>query len=456
MKLLALGHSHNLFTCTCFVFGLLTILQVPSVNVMSLPIPTSSSSSTSRSSSSTTASSLAATTAPRRTIRWGVIGLGDVVKHKTGQAFLQATGSDLVAAFTRTPGKAAAWAQASGGPATTGYDTLEEFLKDDRVDAYYIATPPGTHVSMAMRVATNKKPIYMEKPVGRSYEETAIISAALEARGIPFFTAYTSRAYPRTAALKQALETGRIGKVTNISYVMSGASMVRGLSTTAATTDSSAVQPWRLRADVSGGGIFLDVGCHLLDRLDFCAGPIVDCHGQALNRQSPQQDVEDYVWLKATIGIHKNANKESEEKDTHFCVGASVDCIWDFTGGHGGEEQDELVFQGTKGSLRMKGMSPDAPIQVLDQDGSLIEEIKFDPVTLAGLPLIQMATNELLGKGACPSKGDNARRTSAVMDTVLNGYYGGRGDDFFFRPESWPGIPPVRRELYLAELNESS
>lgn len=414
---------------------LLNLLGViVSVNAMSLPVSSSSS---------------AASAASSGTIRWGIIGLGDVVKHKTGPAFLQAEGSDLVAVCSRTPGKAATWAAANGGPNCQGYDRLEEFLKDDRIDAYYIATPPGQHVYMAMKVAAaaadRSAAIYIEKPVGRSYEETATISASLQARGIPLYTAYTSRAYPRTMALKDLLESGRIGQVTNITYRLTGANMVRGLG-------QSESLPWRLQADVSGGGLFLDVGCHLLDRLNFVAGPLVDVRGQGLNRQSPGQDVEDYVWLKSKIG---GDNRHlADDGATNFCIDADVDCIWDFTPptDSESENQDELVFQGTKGSLRMKGMSPDAPVRVLHQDGSLAEELVFDPVPLAGLPLIQMVTDDLLGKGSCESKGDNARRTSAIMDTVLKGYYGGRGDDFFHRPESWPGIPPARRELYLAEL----
>lgn len=387
---------------------------------------------------------LSSSEASTRTIRWGIIGLGDVVKFKTGPAFLQARGSDLAAVFSQTPGKASAWAAESGGPETVGYDRLEDFLRDDRIDAYYIATPPGMHVHMAMKVATaaadKSAAVYVEKPVGRSYEETATISASLQARGIPLFTAYTSRAYPRTIALKEIIDAGRIGQVTNITYRLKGASMVRGLDS------SSKVLPWRLCADVSGGGLFLDVGCHLVDRLDFVAGPLVDVSGQALNRQSPDQDVEDYVWLKAKIGPETS-------KATNYCTDAQVDCIWDFTGD--GDEQDELVFQGTKGSLRMKGMSPDAPISLFGQDGSLEKDVMFEPVPLAGLPLIQMVTDEIRGVGICPSNGVNARRTSAVMDIVLQSYYGGRGDDFFFRPEAWPGIPPARRELYLEELKKS-
>ena len=47
--------------------------------------------------------------------------------------------------------------------------------------------------------------------------------------------------------------------------------------------------------------------------------------------------------------------------------------------------------------------------------------------------------DELRGLGKCPSTGASALRTMKVMDTVLEGYYGGREDEFWKRPDSWPG-----------------
>ena len=35
--------------------------------------------------------------------------------------------------------------------------------------------------------------------------------------------------------------------------------------------------------------------------------------------------------------------------------------------------------------------------------------------------------------------GESARRTSVVMDRVLEDYYGGRTDAFWLRPATWPG-----------------
>ena len=54
-------------------------------------------------------------------------------------------------------------------------------------------------------------------------------------------------------------------------------------------------------------------------------------------------------------------------------------------------------------------------------------------------PFIQSIVDELNGAGRCPSTGETAARTSGVVDTVLNDYYGGRDDAFWDRPGTWRG-----------------
>ena len=58
-------------------------------------------------------------------------------------------------------------------------------------------------------------------------------------------------------------------------------------------------------------------------------------------------------------------------------------------------------------------------------------------------PLIQTIVDELHGKGLCPSTGVTASRTALVMDTVLNGFYGGRRGRLLGTPRR-PGPAAVR------------
>jgi hypothetical protein len=58
-------------------------------------------------------------------------------------------------------------------------------------------------------------------------------------------------------------------------------------------------------------------------------------------------------------------------------------------------------------------------------------------------PLVQAVVDELLKRGpGCPSTGRTALRASVVIDRILSGYYGGRDDEFWNRPATWPGSRP--------------
>ena len=367
-----------------------------------------------------------------RPIGWGIVGLGDVTAVKSGPAFRKAEGSTLVAVMRRTPGAAQAWVDrnipsGSGGGKVAAYDDLAEFLADPNVDAIYIATPPGSHLEVALRVAEAGLPCYVEKPVGRSAAETFSIFRAFEERQVPLFTAYISRAYERTQAVKRLMAEGAVGeRVTSITYRLRGSGGARGM-------DKAEELPWRLRASLSGGGLIMDVGCHVIDRIDYLCGPLVGVRGEAENRSSPGQAVEDRVAFRAKIGPSDRSAVES--------TGANVDCEWVF-GGSEDDAVDELVITGPGGSLRMAAMSPSLPVDVRDTKGVVLRTMTFDPPQHAAQPLIQLVTDELRGKvGASPSRGDNALRTSRVIDEVLGAYYGGREDDFWAREDTWPGNP---------------
>jgi len=366
-----------------------------------------------------------------RVVKWGIVGLGDVTLKKSGPAFYKCDNSQLVAVMRRTPGMAQAWVkdqQSHLENECVGYDNLEAFLQHPGLTAVYVATPPGAHLSIAKQVAALGLPVYVEKSVGRCAWETQEMVNLFQSKNVPFYTTYISRAYERTRAIRRLLQEGVVGdRVTSIKYTLRGMGGARGMQ-----TDQL---PWRLEAAQSGGGLIMDVGCHVIDRIDYLFGPLVNVRGEAVNKNSPYQDVEDYVELHAETGESTWAVLDS--------VGAKVDCTWDFSSE---DSLDELIIQGTKGSLRMPAMSPSLPVQVLDANGSVVKVLSFEAPHHTAQPMVQSITNELAGNAseedtACISRGDNAVRTSKVLDTVLSSYYDRRDDEFWLRPETWPGRP---------------
>ena len=111
------------------------------------------------------------------TIRWGIIGCGNVTEVKSGPGFQQVVGSTLLMAMRRDAAQVEDYAQRHGVPKwTTDADRL---IHDPEVDAVYIATPPGKHLEYALRVAAAGKPAYIEKPMARNHAECQRMVEAL-------------------------------------------------------------------------------------------------------------------------------------------------------------------------------------------------------------------------------------------------------------------------------------
>src|SRR5688500_11995089 len=79
-------------------------------------------------------------------IRWGILGCGDVCEVKSGPGLQRASGSELFAVMRRDRKLAEDFARRHGVPAF--YDDAERLIADPNVDAVYIAAPPGKHLEL--------------------------------------------------------------------------------------------------------------------------------------------------------------------------------------------------------------------------------------------------------------------------------------------------------------------
>lgn len=336
-------------------------------------------------------------------VRWGILGCGNVTEVKSGPAFQQTADSRLVAVMRRTVELARDYALRHGVP--RWYDDADALISDPEVDAVYIATPPGSHLEYALRVARAGKPAYVEKPMARSHAECARMVEAFREAGLPLFVAYYRRGMPRFHKVKSILDTGALGELTSV--------CVRLADGRQRDAEGGAL-PWRLVARESGGGLFLDVGSHGLDIIDFLLGPLEEVRGCAAHRAAAY-DVEDVVVMSYRAG------------------GVPGVGSWDFAADR---REDLLSIQGTDARIELSIYGQE-PIRLCR--GAEVEEIDAPYPATVQAPLVGLVVDHLLGRGVCPSTGESGARASAVMDTVLDGYYGGRNDAFWDRPASWPG-----------------
>jgi 1,5-anhydro-D-fructose reductase (1,5-anhydro-D-mannitol-forming) len=335
------------------------------------------------------------------TIRWGILGCGDVTEVKSGPALAHAEGSALVAVMRRTPHLAEDYARRHGVP--RWYSSARELIEDPDVDAVYVATPPGAHLDLALAVAAAGKPAYVEKPMARNHAECRRMATAFAGAGLPLFVAYYRRALPRFEKVRALLAEGRIGRPASLAY---------RYAHTRRRSPGDGPGDWRLDPAQAGGGLVLDLGCHALDLFDWLLGPLGDVAGSATRASPEAGSVEDVVTMsfRAESGV----------------LGAAA---WDFAGV--GPYEDRVEIGGTAGTLRFAVFGND-PIRLVTATGAEESFAAPNPKHIQE-PLIRTVVDALRGKGSCPSTGETAARTSQVMDTVLAGFYGGRDDVFWER-----------------------
>lgn len=321
------------------------------------------------------------------TVRWGILGCGDVTEVKSGPGFRKARGSALVAVMRRDAAKAEDYALRHGVP--RWYSDAEALVRDPDVDAVYVATPPSTHCQYTVLAAAAGKPVYVEKPMALDHGECRVMIEACAAAGVPLFTAYYRRAMPRFARIKTLVDAGAIGTV-----------RVASISVYRAFLPPVGPLPWRVDPAISGGGLFVDLASHQLDLLDYFLGPIADVSGMAANQAGLYQ-AEDVV--AATFG---------------WGSGARGTGLWSFSAS-GDVDRTELI--GTRGRILFSTFS-DTPV-ILETDAG-IESLDLPFPAHVQQPLIQTIVDELLtGTPTCPSTAESAARTTRVIDTLLAGFY---------------------------------
>jgi len=324
-----------------------------------------------------------------KTIKWGIIGVGDVTEVKSGPGFQLAENSELVAVMRRNGDKARDYAERHSVPAW--YDDGDALIADPRVDAIYIATPPNVHKTYTLAAAAAGKPVYVEKPMALNNADCQEMIRACDNAGVPLWVAYYRRALPRFLRVKELLDSDAIGQPRFV--------MVRIMQPPSPAMLDRRNLPWRVLPEIAGGGIFVDLAAHTLDFLDYMLGPITEVEGQASNLAGlyPAEDTVTASFIHES-GAH----------------GYGVWCFDAF------EDDDSVEIVGTKGSLTFSSFGTE-PIRLKTRN-SVTEYDENTPRHIQQ-PLIQTIVDELNGKGQCPSSGTSGARTTRVMEQILAGYY---------------------------------
>jgi predicted dehydrogenase len=130
-------------------------------------------------------------------------------------------GPNLARNFDRLPGVELRWlcdaseeARERWGaafPSARVAASLVDLLNDDTLDAIVVATPVPTHAELATRVLAAGKHCFVEKPLGRSEEEAAVVVEAARAAGRILMVGHLLEYHPGVERLAELVESGDLG-----------------------------------------------------------------------------------------------------------------------------------------------------------------------------------------------------------------------------------------------------
>lgn len=321
------------------------------------------------------------------TIKWGFIGCGEVTEKKSGPAFSLVENSMVVAVMSRSEEKARSYAQRHG--IKRWYTDPQALLDDPEVNAVYIATPPSTHATFAIMAMKSGKPVYVEKPMAANYEDCCRINRISLTTGMPCFVAYYRRYLEYFMRVKQLVSNGEIGNVINV--------QIRFAVPPRDLDYNSRNLPWRVQADIAGGGYFYDLAPHQIDLLQEMFGPIIEAEGYTANRG----------------GLYET--EDSVSACFRFSNGVPGSGSWCFVA-HESAKEDCIQIIGDKGSISFSVFTY-APIKLHTERGD--EKIRIDTPAYVQLPLIRNVVEHLQGKAICTCDCVSATPVNWVVDRIL-------------------------------------
>jgi len=322
-----------------------------------------------------------------KTIKWGIIGCGDVTEVKSGPAFNKVPNSSLVAVMRRDAGKAADYARRHGVP--RWYSDAESLINDPEVNAIYIATPPLQHEAYTIKALKAGKPVYVEKPMAVDAAAALRMQEAAEKYGVKLSIAHYRRAQPMFLKIKQLLGGQAIGEVRVVQLQMLQAPR-SGLIATSETN-------WRLDPGISGGGLFHDLAPHQLDLMIYFFGEPARASGIAVN-QSQSSKADDLVTGQI---LFKN--------------GVVFNGTWCFTVSQA-DKKDQIEISGSTGKISFPVFGNTLTV---DSEGRT-EELVFDPIPHVEQPMIALVTDYFLGKTGNPCSAAQAILSMKLMDAFSN------------------------------------
>lgn len=237
-------------------------------------------------------------------IRWGIIGLGNIAL-RFAKSLSYSNEGKLYAIASRTKEKRNEFYDKYNCEKV--YENYNELLRDEEVDAVYIALPHGFHKHWSIEALRHKKAVLCEKPVGINSEEMIEIKKEALLNSTFFMEAMKTRFIPIISDIKRMIRNKEIGDITAIE-----ANFCNNVEN---------IKPGSYLLDKEQGGALLDVGIYPLSFVMDMIDSEVKSIKSYMNIN--ESGVDSYFEVKLTfedgvIGTVEGAIDRNKERTAYY------------------------------------------------------------------------------------------------------------------------------------------
>jgi len=167
------------------------------------------------------------------------------------------------------------------------YDNYKTMLENSELDFVFITTPVNSHIEIASNCINRNLPFFVEKPLSRTAKECEPLFELLRNKPVVNMVGYCLRYSETFSKTKELLNENILGEIKNVKCSVYQ------------TLEANRRSGWRFKKDVSGGGILIDLGAHLIDLLIWFFGNIKTINGKTEFQNT--KNVEDFVYKKLNL-----------------------------------------------------------------------------------------------------------------------------------------------------------
>lgn len=234
-------------------------------------------------------------------IKIAIIGMGKMGKIRY-ETMKRHKGFEIVALCDTEPNNLKGYVEAT-------YENWKSCIDESNIEAVCICTFNSYIPEIVCYALEKQLHVFSEKPPGRNLEDTLLMKEAYEKSTAILKFGFNHRYHNSIIEAKALIDSGLIGDVV----------CARGVYGKAGSPNFD--REWRNNTQLSGGGILLDQGIHMLDLLCYFMGEFTSVKSRVSHLVWKEMNTEDSAFAiletedGRTASLHSSANQWKHKFD---------------------------------------------------------------------------------------------------------------------------------------------